>query len=81
MVGSGRKFSEEGFLEKLSNIAGYLLADIEKFPNIPYWHIPADRVRDWWTKKKLGKNSKINRLKALSLITSSGEKNEDTFQF
>ncbi len=39
MVGSGRKFNEQGFIDKLSEIGGYIIADIESFPNIPFWII------------------------------------------
>ncbi len=36
MVGSGRSFDEDGFLDKLSEIDGYIIADIESFPKIPF---------------------------------------------
>lgn len=68
MVGSGRAFEETGFLAKLDKIAGYVVCDIEMFPKIPYWKIEAATVRTWWSCKKLGKNSKISRAKALSLL-------------
>src|SRR5690606_15364453 len=32
MVGSGRKFSEEGFFAKLDSINGYICSDITTFP-------------------------------------------------
>src|SRR3989339_93837 len=31
MVGSGRKFTKKGFLEKISEIKGYIISDIESF--------------------------------------------------
>lgn len=48
MVGSGRHFEEEGFLSNLSEIEGYILSDIESFPEIPFWIVAADDVGNWW---------------------------------
>lgn len=68
MVGSGRSFNEPGFVQKLNDITGYIVSDIELFPQVPYWILPATIVRDWWTTGQLGSWSKITRDKALSLI-------------
>ena len=68
MVGSGRHFDEKGFLEKLSEIEGYIVSDIESFPRIPFWIVTAKQVQLWWKSGELGKNSKISREKALKLI-------------
>jgi len=70
MVGSGRSFDEEGFLSKLSEIRGYIIADIEKFPNVPFWTITSQQVREWWEAGELGTTTKISRKKALELISS-----------
>lgn len=70
MVGSGRHFEEDGFLQKLDEIAGYIVSDIQCFPSVPYWQIPADTVRAWWSQGQLGKSSKISRAKALALLRS-----------
>jgi hypothetical protein len=69
MVGSGRNFDEEGFLKKLDEIDGYIIADIESFPNIPFWIISSSEVRMWWENGKIGKTTKISRKKALNLIS------------
>jgi hypothetical protein len=69
MVGSGRRFEEQGFLAKLSEIEGYVLSDIESFLEIPFWIVTADEVRDWWHSGELGVNSKINREKALRVLS------------
>ena len=69
MVGSGRSFNEPGFLQKLDEIAGYVVSDIECFPTVPYWVIPKDDVREWWNQGKLGTSSKISRVKALELLS------------
>ncbi|MCX6778124.1 MAG: hypothetical protein NT157_04530 [Candidatus Micrarchaeota archaeon] len=68
MVGKGRKFEERGFLDKLDEIKGYILADAESFPDMPFWIIPTEQVRAWYDAGTLGKNSKITRKKALELI-------------
>ena len=68
MVGSGRKFELWGFLDKLDEIRGYVLADVEPFPDVPYWIIPKEIVRNWWHNGQLGAATKISRKKALTLI-------------
>jgi hypothetical protein len=68
MVGSGRSFSEDGFLEKLEEIEGYIISDIESFPDIPFWIIPTEQVTVWWESGQLGKITKISREKILTLI-------------
>lgn len=68
MVGSGRHFEESGFLAKLDEVDGYILADIESFPSVPYWQVSADRVLRWWRDNDLGTTTKISRAKALSLL-------------
>ncbi len=47
MKGSGRKFEEQGFLEKLEEVRGYVLSEIELFPRVEYWIIPTETVEDW----------------------------------
>lgn len=68
MVGKGRKFNLAGFLVKLNQIKGYIVADITQFPNVPFWIIPKEYVKRWWDSKELGKNSHISKKKALELI-------------
>lgn len=70
MVGSGRSFDEKGFLDKLDEIEGYILCDIESFLDVPFWVISKETVRAWYDKGKLGSITKISREKALSLIKS-----------
>ncbi|MDP2166961.1 MAG: hypothetical protein Q8J64_01375 [Thermodesulfovibrionales bacterium] len=74
MVGSGRKFDKGGFKRKTSIIKGYIIADIEKFPDVPFWIIPTEQVLSWWDAGKLGTTTKISHKKALSLISRLGEK-------
>jgi len=73
MVGSGRSFEESGFSEKLSEIEGYVIADITSFPNIPFWFVKAQQVLGWWKSGLLGKTTKISRTRALSLISSRSQ--------
>jgi hypothetical protein len=68
MVGSGRRFEEKGFLSKLSEIEGYILSDIESFPEVPFWIVSRDDVRRWWNAGHLGRNTKISREKALRIL-------------
>ncbi len=68
MVGSGRSFHEEGFHSKLSEIRGHIVADIESFPNVPFWIISSDQVLKWWDEGRLGTTTKISRKKALGLL-------------
>lgn len=70
MVGSGRAFEENGFLEKLNNIEGYIVSDIEGFPSIPYWKISSSIVKNWYFSNKLGSGTKTSRANILSLITA-----------
>jgi hypothetical protein len=70
MVGSGRSFEESGFLAKLDEIEGYIISDITKFPEIPYWLVSSAQVRSWWRQGVLGMNCKISRRKALELVGS-----------
>jgi hypothetical protein len=68
MVGSGRSFDEKGFLEKLDDIEGYILSDIESFPSIPFWIIKKQDVLKWWKEGKLGNSTHISRKTALELM-------------
>jgi hypothetical protein len=68
MVGSGRSFDEPGFLAKLTEIKGYILADITAFPDVPFWVVQSTTVLAWWRKHSLGTTSKISRRNALKLL-------------
>jgi hypothetical protein len=68
MVGSGRSFDKSGFFRKLNQIKGYILSDIEEFPNVPCWMVPKEAVEKWYGAGSLGTGTKISRDKALNLI-------------
>lgn len=70
MVGSGRVFDKKRFIDKLKRINGYIVADIESFPNVPFWVIPVELVFSWWKKGILGPTTKINRKLTIELIKS-----------
>lgn len=70
MKGSQRKFHEQGFLDKLEEIEGYIVADLASFPAVPFWSIQKATVRDWWNRGKLGSTTTITRARALELITA-----------
>jgi hypothetical protein len=71
MVGSGRAFNETGFLKKLDEIEGYIISDVEEFPDIPLWILSKDEVRGWYDNGLLGAGTKISRQRALALVHSS----------
>jgi len=71
MVGSGRAFDEPGFLIKLKEIEGYIISDVESFPNVPFWILPKTTVENWWRNGKLGAGTKISRAVALKLLEVS----------
>ena len=68
MVGAGRSFAEAGFLLKLDDVKGYILADVSLFPDVPFWIIPVATVRQWYANRQLGAGTKVSRVKALQLI-------------
>lgn len=68
MVGSGRSFELKGFLKKLKEIKGYIVSDIDSFPEVRFWIIPVEQVVHWWKTGELGTTTKISREKALQLI-------------
>lgn len=70
MVGSGRVFVELGFLEKLSEIEGYIVSDIDAFPDVPFWLLPKTVVEDWYRTGKLGAGTKVSRARALALLNT-----------
>jgi hypothetical protein len=74
MVGSSRHFDEAGFLKKLAGIRGYVVADIETFPEVSYWRVESNRVLAWWRAGELGADSKISRDKALAMLAYSEAK-------
>ena len=71
MKGSGRKFEEEGFLQKLSEIEGYLIARITDFPIVPVFKISKDQVLSWWKEGSLGTSSEIALKKAEMLFAKT----------
>ncbi len=73
MVGSGRNFDETGFRSKLAEIAGYIVSDIECFPDVPFWILPKSTVADWWERGQLGASTKISRQKAIALLRTSSQ--------
>lgn len=68
MVGSGRKFEEGGFLEKLDEVEGYIVSDVTGFPEIPVWKVSVETVRQWYANGALGAGTKVSRSRALTLL-------------
>ena len=70
MVGSSRHFEEAGFYAKLDGIDGYIVSDIGRFPEVPYWFVSTAQVRQWWQSKTLGATTKISQAKARQLFAA-----------
>ncbi len=70
MMGSGRSFEEGGFLKKLMEIEGYIVSDIEMFPDVPVWVVSATDVKNWYVTGQLGAGTRISRAKAHQLMAS-----------
>ena len=68
MVGKGRDFEDPGFFAKTDKISGYILFDIESFPDVPFWFVSSAVVRGWWEQGRLGAGTKISRKQALALL-------------
>lgn len=67
-VGGHREFEEEGFVEKVKGLTGYIVTDIERFPSMEVYKIPSDNVIRWWQANKLGKNSMVSRKRFLEIL-------------
>jgi hypothetical protein len=72
MVGSGRSFAVGGFVAKLDEIKGYIFADVETFPDVPFYVVSSTEVRAWWQAQQLGATTKVSRAKALKLFQALG---------
>ena len=70
MVGSGRKFEEKGFLNKIKEIEGYYVAKITTFPEVPVYEIDSDQILDWYKNGKLGMSTSVTLSKMEQLLSS-----------
>lgn len=68
MVGSGRRFEERGFFEKLDSIGGYLCSDITLFPDVPVFVVPSLLIRQLYDAGKLGAGTSISRERFYTII-------------
>jgi hypothetical protein len=68
-VGSGRSFSEANLKKKLSEIEGYILCDIVKFPQVPFWKVNSKSVLSWYENGLLGKNAQLARNSLLAILS------------
>lgn len=64
-VGSGRKFNEQGFQEKMKGIKGFILSDIVGFPVVDVYVVPVANVLRWHSARALGANARVTRDKFL----------------
>jgi hypothetical protein len=68
MVGARRVFEEQGFLQKLEKIEGYVCSDIMKFPQVPVYMVPSDLILDLYRKGHLGAGTRISSARFYSNI-------------
>jgi hypothetical protein len=68
MVGSGRRFEERGFFQKLDSIGGYLCSDITLFPDVPVFVVPSPLIRQLYDAGRLGAGTSISRERFYTLI-------------
>ena len=73
MIGAGRYFDEEGFLNKLKEIKGYILADITKFPLVEYWSTTSDEIMDLYVNKRIHHTTKVGRQRVIDLTKPSNQ--------
>lgn len=67
-VGSGRKFNKAEFFKKLESLTGYIVTDIEGFPEMDVYKIPSGTVRQWWDAGMLGETTKVSRKHFLEIL-------------
>lgn len=72
-VGKGRDFNKEGFMRKLQDIRGYILADVTKFPEVPIYKVPSEVVQKWWEEGKLGKKANVSYQRIIKLLEEKEE--------
>lgn len=60
MRGQGRAFEEEGFLEKLNEVEGYIICDVRKIPEIKFAVLSNVAVLDAYERGDLNKSTQIS---------------------
>ncbi len=50
----------------------YILADVETFPDVPFYAVSAVEVGTWWEARQLGSTTKVSRAKMLKLLQALG---------
>lgn len=71
MTGAGRKFDITGLVEKLRLVKGFVVADIEGFPVVPYWVIPVHIIEAWCYGGDLKTGARGSRDKILGLLRNA----------
>jgi hypothetical protein len=71
MVGKGRKFNFEDWVIKQANVSGWIVADINTFPRVPYWVIPGAVVGGWWNAGALGPSTHVRHTRFRDLISAA----------
>lgn len=59
-TGAGRSFNQDGFLEKLDLVDGYIFADLTQFPDVPCYMVTSEMARELYEQGLLGKNARVS---------------------
>lgn len=71
MIGKGRKFNFENWVTKQAQVSGWIVADINTFPRVPYWVIPAAIVGGWWNSGSIGPSTQCAYPRFRELLSTS----------
>jgi len=74
-VGSGRSFKEDLFYEKIDLVEGWILADIECFPEVKVYKVDSGNVQKWYEDKLIGKTTSVSRKKFYSHLLGDIDNN------
>jgi hypothetical protein len=71
MIGKGRHFNFEEWVAKQARVSGWVVADINTFPRVPYWVIPDHIVGGWWNAGSLGPKTQVLHAKFRDLLSNA----------
>ena len=64
-IGIGRRVDEDEFVANWGGLAGYLLLDIQAFPDVTVYMVPIANIQRWYEAGELGKSAKAKRSKLM----------------
>jgi len=66
-TGGGREYDETRFLAKLDGVVGYYIANLTRFPDVPFYQLSSAQIRAWHTSDKMSKG-RLTYLQAKALF-------------